>query len=446
MARALAATILSLAALAAAEAWEVHPLISYPMLESLPEAAAAGEVRAEALEDFVLAAEDELAALLAAEEAWARKNVPEYPPLPEAMAFRATGDGTDARLRLLRSLRMTPIAKIPLYVQKKPGEEVREGRRLEPVDLTYLKDIAWMEGLPYESILAGENVSALAVCATASDEPDLGLDIGLYEDNGSAWGKDYGMGAQPFGNPNLEYGSQAPIHMGLYQEAAVLYKFGPFLRKTLPEWRIRQCKALAELAFRTGHDYWGWRFAGWGLHYLADLCQPYHARILPGVSTARALWINALSMLGNGKPYAKAVQLVSNRHMALERYGRELLEKAYREGGADAPLFAALGRNEAVPAWEDSFPRTRISEAASKAAAKTDRLVAKSFPKRLVSDPKVELASAPELYDLMGAVASEKGAKSAEALEAAMAGLLDPCSAYGKSYLLSILAEGRAGL
>ena len=42
------------------------------------------------------------------------------------------------------------------------------------------------------------------------------MDIGLFADNGTDFGQGYGFGIQPFGNPNLEYSSQAPFHMGFY--------------------------------------------------------------------------------------------------------------------------------------------------------------------------------------------------------------------------------------
>ena len=88
--------------------------------------------------------------------------------------------------------------------------------------------------------------------------------------------------------------------MGFYHESDVIYTFAGFLKKTYPEYRIHLYKRLARFAFETGHPYWGWRFAGMGLHYLADLAQPYHARALPGVGTSFAMWINTLDMMGIG--------------------------------------------------------------------------------------------------------------------------------------------------
>ena len=64
---------------------------------------------------------------------------------------------------------------------------------------------------------------ALAVLATAADEPDYGHDINLFSDNPGEAGQRYGFGTQPFGDPRFEFSSQAPFHMGFYHEAAVIY-------------------------------------------------------------------------------------------------------------------------------------------------------------------------------------------------------------------------------
>ena len=69
-------------------------------------------------------------------------------------------------------------------------------------------------GQDLRTLAAGDPVTIAEVIASASDEPDFGMDVGLYEDNGTAFGAVYGFGETPFGNDNLDYGSQAPFHMG----------------------------------------------------------------------------------------------------------------------------------------------------------------------------------------------------------------------------------------
>jgi hypothetical protein len=83
--------------------------------------------------------------------------------------------------------------------------------------------------------------------------------------------------------------------MGFYHQARVLNWAAPFVGRTYPLPRVHQFFGLAELAFRTGHPYWGWRFTGNAAHYVEDLTQPYRAGLLPGVSTLRMLGIKLLA-------------------------------------------------------------------------------------------------------------------------------------------------------
>ena len=112
----------------------------------------------------------------------------------------------------------------------------------------------------YWALAPSEPVSIAEVIASANDEPDFGMDVGLFADNGTDFGQRYGFGIQPFGNPNLEYSSQAPFHMGFYHLDWLTRAAQPSLLRTYPLWRIALFGELAELAFSTGHDYWGWRF------------------------------------------------------------------------------------------------------------------------------------------------------------------------------------------
>ena len=56
--------------------------------------------------------------------------------------------------------------------------------------------------------------------------------------------------------------------MGFYHEAGIVYAAGGFIKRTLPEYRMNQFLSLARFAFKTGHPYWGYRFTGWGLHFV----------------------------------------------------------------------------------------------------------------------------------------------------------------------------------
>ncbi|PKL39594.1 MAG: hypothetical protein CVV44_05070 [Spirochaetae bacterium HGW-Spirochaetae-1] len=420
-------------------AWDLHTLISYPVFSSMKEVTNRPAVKAESLESFLAAVEGDLQAALEKEEAWARKNMAHYAPVPEALVFRKTGNRDDIIRRFTEAIRINPLAKLRLYLELLPGENTGGRPLLAPEAVSVFQDNEWLKGVTLVSLREGEAVTPLQVLVSANDEPDLGLDVGLYTDNKTEYGRRYGFGVQPFGNPNLEYGSQAPFHMGFYHESSVVFKAAPFLKQSYPEYRIHLYKSLAELAFRTGHDYWGWRFTGWGLHYLTDLAQPYHAQALPGVGTTRMIFINLLDMMGIHGPKNKMIQIVSNRHTAMEKFERLILEKAYRENNSAYYQFQILGGDRPIPAYNDSVPRNIIAAKASAISANLDEAIEDNMPERLVSDPKFELGTSREQYVLLDIIAKEKGDASVKKLESMMGNMLEPFSLYGRAYIVEIL-------
>jgi hypothetical protein len=419
-------------------AWTEHTLISYPVLSSMPQVKNAQPVKVESLEAFLMAEGKKLEALLRQQEAWAKQNLPWYAPLPETLTFKASADAAEARLRFCRAIRINPNAILPLYLQLIPGQDTQGRPVLMGRDVTFIEDQSDIRDTVFVRLQAGEKANPLDIISTATNEPDLGLDIGLFEDNQTAFGKAYGFGTQPFGNPNLEFGSQAPFHMGFYHESPIVFKFAGFLKKTYPEYRIHLYKKLAEFAFQTGHDYWGWRFAGWGLHYLADLTQPYHATVLPGVSTAKALWINTIDMIGIHSPKNNAVQLMSNRHLALEKFQQVSLYKAYREKQLDHPIIKALQSAKVAPAYHDAVPRDILAKGAHAESAETDKIIIETMPKKFVSDPKFEFGTSEEQFEIVSIIQSDKGPAAVDRLTALTARLLAPFSVYGRSYINAI--------
>lgn len=423
--------------------WNEHPLISHPVVSSLAEVRDAGMVPAESLEAFLAAEGKKVEALLAEEEAWARKNLAWYPPLPEALTFKAEGGPDDLRRRFLNAVRINPTVKFSLYLQLVPGQEKGERPDLNARGISFLRDTSGWDSTAFVALKAGEMVRPMDVAVSATDEPDLlGLDIGLFADNGTDFGRLYGFGVQPFGNPNLEYGSQAPFHMGFYHESPVIYTFAGFLKKTYPEYRIHLYKRLARFAFETGHPYWGWRFTGLGLHYLADLAQPYHSRALPGVGTSYAMWINTMDMMGIGGPKADAVQLVSNRHTALEKFVQVVLRRAYEQGETGNAVFTALRSAEEASPYEDTVPRQIIALRSADRADETDKIIEESMPRQFVSDATFEIGNSPERGKIVERILAEKGKAAVDRQILLVRELLLPFASCGKSYIRAIL-QGR---
>lgn len=360
--------------------WSVHYLFNRTALEALPEIANAPKVKVESLEDFLLKEKDGLILEMAQIEKDAQKaELNKAAPLPEALLFKG-GDAKTIRANFLRALRVNPQTPMGYFLQELPGNNL-PGKKSNPetVSLFGQKDI---EG-KYRAydIHKGDLVSPLLVVATAGDEPDFGVDINLFVDNNAPFSKDYGFGDQSFGDPKLYYGSQAPFHIGYYHESWIIFKAGSFLTRTYPRYRIHQFRNLAAFAFKTGHPYWGYRFLGWGMHYVGDLTQPYHARVLPTYGTMSMLWINIKAMMGFEQSKIDAVNRISERHTTIEDYHFSVLSSAFANHELNHPFITSLKvttKDASYAPFSDSYVVDVVTEESEAIADDLDELIDKS--------------------------------------------------------------------
>jgi hypothetical protein len=414
-------------------------------LAAMPEIQAAPAIGVESLDAFLAAEARGLEQLLRREEAWARANVPQYPARPDALAFRAGGTPAELRQRFIAALRINPEMKLNLFVQARPGENAPGKAALPWTEVTTRRRASTAQASVFLQLREGDRVAVLDVVASATDEPDYGMDIGLWDDNGTPYGKAYGFGKQPFGNPALEFASQAPFHMGFFHESDLVYKAAGFLRRTYPEYRIHLWQSLAAYGLQTAHPYWGWRFAGWALHYIEDLTQPYHASVLPGVGVPRLLWINTLDLLGVHEPKKQAITLVSNRHLSLENYQYHRMRNAYARRDADDALVHAVkdtASDAGRAAFGDGAARAVISRESNALAGATDSTLEQSLPRKYVSDPGYVLGETEPELDLFG-VLNKSPESAREAMTGMVAGLLRNFGAHSRAFVRSLLARSR---
>ncbi len=394
-------------------AWGNHTPMCYRAFERMAEVAQAALVRAEPLVDFLRAQEAAIARTLEAQEAWARQHLPQHAPRPEALRFRVDAARSDEQRRaaFLRALRLSPQTRLALYLQPDPREAEPSGPRL---DASVVSAVTPSKGATqrFVALAPGDGVAPLAVLASACDEPDYGHDLNLFDDNPGH--PDYGFGKQPFGNPAVAIGSQAPFHMGFFHQGAIFNTLAPSFARTFTELRVQQYGGLAVLAWQTGHAYWGWRFAGLALHHVQDLTQPYHASAAPGATLGHMMWINLKAQLGAPADRQGLVVLQGNRHFVLEQFQtRWILENARQR--RDGPLELAL-RDAALdaryPPWSPAYVREVVAAEAFAAGPATDAAVVVGAPAKFVSDPNFDFAAneaqlGPELArDLQGRVAS----------------------------------------
>lgn len=402
-------------------AWTEHPLLMGPAISGHPAWANLKSVEAKSIEDFIQKNGKALEVFLQEQEQWSRNNLPNYLQRPDNLAFKAIGSRSEMRRNFLYAIRINPNVKLPLYIHLLPNEMMEDSLCADPAMLTTLSNIDVMKFTKYKWLQHGSLVSPMSVMISATDEPDYGFDLGLFQDNPNAFGPTYGFDKQPFGNPNLEYSSQAPFHMGFYHESGIIFAFAPFLKHTFVDYRINLFRGLSEFAFASNEPYWGWRFMGWAMHYLGDLTVPYHCKPLPGVSTWKMLWINLKAILGWEKDKIDAIQLVSNKHTVFEKFTWFELRKALYDNNLSHPLIQAL--KDPLPAvqWDIQFPYQVVSkQACEKAVVCNDALLA-FMPDRLVNDPAIEAFNTVELDDLVHVVRSEKGQEAVDGLDAVIA-------------------------
>ena len=391
--------------------WSDHASLVWPLLRTQPNLMEQ-TVTAEPLEQFLIAQQAGIAQTLESVETWSLNTIEHYPPTPQSLEWDRVDEPTPARF--FAAIRVNPTLPYRLYVDEPPAQSV-SGRSLLPwQSLSFLSGGNSQLVTRYRSLAAGDPVTIAEVIASASDEPDFGMDVGLFEDNGTAFGAVYGFGKTPFGNDNLDYGSQAPFHMGFYHLDWLTRMAQPDLLRTYPLWRIALFGELADLAFRTGHDYWGWRFLGWGLHYVGDLTQPYHAVPLPGVSTFDGLLLVARGQTG------EAIQLVSNRHGVIESYQYHRLTRALVAGDWSAPILLAVSAQPTdAPLSYDAMVHALTAESVE-AAASFDAVIEANVPDRFVSDPDFEWTGSGYESGVVEHVLEQKGPVAVQRLDNAV--------------------------
>lgn len=423
-------------------AWSNHSFAAYRTFENMPEVAKAAPVTVEPLEAFLKAQEKSIEALLASQEAWAQAHLEVYPARPAALAFRAQPTQTDAARRraFLMALRVAPDSRFALYVQPDPL-----GSRPDPAKLLAYSAV---DTLPEQAdsdyrffgLKAGEAASPLSVLASATDEPDYGLDINLWSDSPSDWGKVYGFGALPFGNPALYYATQAPFHMGFYHEDRILYLAAPFIKKTFPLLRIHQYSSLAALAFQTGHPYWGWRFTGLALHYVQDLTQPYHASLSPGSSSFKLIGVNLLAMAGLPRMKNETVVLLSNRHLALEKYQHQLIYNAAqaRQETAIEKALRSSTKDASYPAWSDFYARDVVSRQAHALGTQLVEILLDTLPAGYVADPSFDFGVNESKINLLAELSRQDPTQRAR-LDSALVELMANFAAHSRNMVRGVL-------
>ena len=356
--------------------WSNHTVGSYLALQDLPALREAPQVEVETLEQFLAQQYGAVAELLEEQERFARQHFAQYPPRPDSLKLPAV-PGDKLQQAFLNAMRINPQIHLAMVIQPMPGKDLPEREHLKAEQVMVEQTLSPWNRQRFIRVTNGEKVSALAVLASAADEPDYGHDINLFSDNPGEVAGLYGFGPQPFGDPRFQYSSQAPFHMGFFHENPVVYAAADFLQRSWPDWRAYQYMGLARLAFATGHPYWGYRFLGWGLHHIQDLTQPYHAKPLPGVELASMLLMEGKALAGFDSDKHAAIERVATRHMEVEKYQSAWLRRLLRAGQAHPMLEAYVNLTEdaSYPPYSVDYLREVVSAQSAEQSAAFDEAI-----------------------------------------------------------------------
>lgn len=378
------------------KAWEAHFLLTYLALKNMPEISHTPTIPAETLDTFLEKEKTGLTKLLRDNEQWSQQHLTAYAPLPTNLIFTGKiAPNQSLRTAFLTSIRVNPELPYPLFLQYSFGEKhrIQHPIALKNVMIPGFITLSaiHVDQLPLTSINPGEKLSAFEIITTAADEPDYGMDIGVWENNNTQYGKLYQLGNQPFGNPTIFYSSQTPFHMGFYYESPIVYFLAGFFKRCYPEYRIHLYLTLAQYAFKTNHPYWGYRFLGWALHYLQDLSQPYHSTMAPGANLIELLTIKFFELIGITQPEQNLNQLAANRHLAFENYAYNLLAQTLINQSTHGPFLHAImniKHDSVYPPYSDNYPRAVVAKESHAKANDLDNILTTAFPSRYVLDPQ----------------------------------------------------------
>ena len=169
--------------------------------------------------------------------------------------------------------------------------------------------------------------------------------------------------------------------MGFKHESKVLYLAAPFIKRTYPIWRYYQWSNLSGLALSLGTCVLGMALCRIGAALPAG---PDPA--LP--CQARAWRVGCAPVDGQCPGYAgatglkdKTVVLLSNRHLALERYQTALLldaARANRNGELEDALHNSA-KDADYPAWNDQSLRNVVAAEAARNSGRTGTRAAGSL-------------------------------------------------------------------
>jgi hypothetical protein len=430
-------------------AWSDHTSLTFYTLENSSPSTLEKNISVETIQNFL---EDmkknhpgELSKSIQKTEDWAKQNGKQFRPIPENIFYKENQvQDENLTTAFFHGIRINPnMVQFP-YVRDFPSSYLKDHPQFknlwDPKKEIHEKEVtistigdSSVPDLRYFKVDNQQIVPALVVLATAADDPDLGLDINLFENNNTNFGKIYKFGNQPFGDPRVGFSTQAAFHYGAYQEWKIFYALAPQTKESYAAYRIKLYRELAKTAFAAGHEYWGWKFLGFGLHYLQDITQPYHAHFFPGYNTMAMISYYALSLVGFKKPLENKINLVANRHFLFEDFVHRLLENPQLPDSVNLQqTLNKVTEDEKNINYQDNYPQDIVSKNTIQYADDLSNTLVENFPAKYANDPNLLYEDKKvQILEVFQNLSTEKRNKLMEITKR----ILGPTGQYTRAYL-----------
>jgi hypothetical protein len=134
------------------------------------------------------------------------------------------------------------------------------------------------------------------------------------------------------------------------------------------------------------------------------------------------------------------IVLLSNRHLALEKYLNQLLynaAQAKQETGLE-PALRNSEQDKGYPAWSDLYARDVVSRQSYALGSKLTDTLLETLPPGYVSDPAFDFGVRESAIDLVGVLSQQDAAKRTR-LDQAVAELLGNFGAHSRNTVRGIL-------
>jgi hypothetical protein len=162
--------------------------------------------------------------------------------------------------------------------------------------------------------------------------------------------------------------------------------------------------------------------------------------LAPGESSVKLLTANALAMAGLPRMKNDLVALLSNRHLVVEKYVAELMQRSatrQQEGELEKALHN-MDKDHTYSDWSDRYLRDVVSLQASKLAYSLVSNLVPAMPAAYVSDPGFNFASEEASIQLLADTNRQDGPERAR-LGAVLADLMANFGAHSRNAIRGIL-------